>query len=904
MNVAPGSLLAHYHITAALGAGGMGEVWRATDTKLGREVALKVLPEEFAADPERMARFEREAKVLASLNHPNIATLYGLESVSGTDAGADADAGKTTFLAMELVEGEDLSQRIERGPIPVEEAVAIALQIAEALEAAHEQGIVHRDLKPANIKLRSDGAVKVLDFGLAKAWESESGDSSLSLSPTVTRHATVEGVILGTVAYMSPEQARGKRVDHRADIWAFGVVLWEMLTGHKLFEGETVSDVMAAVLTKDLDLGDLPESTPQGVRALLGRCLERDAKLRLQAMGEARIALANPGLMPGAGEPEASAVRARRTGRTAWWTAAVLMAAAVAAGVGWWLASRTGAGGNTASWIFEPVTRLPGLEIEPNLSPDGRFVTYASPIDGDWDIYLLRLGGDNPINLTRDFDGVDRTPVFSPDGGRIAFQSDRDGGGIFVMGATGESVRRATEFGFNPSWSPDENHLVFADEEVALTPWSRIYESHLSIVDLEDGEVARIPIERDAVQPAWSPDGHWVAFWGLPKEGGQRDLWMVRPDGSGLVQLTDDPALDWSPSWSADGRRLFFSSDRGGTLGPWWLDVDPKNGRAASGPQPMTVPSTWAAGMEVSADGRTAVFTSADFRSNIYRCDFDPAKLQIVGDPVAVTRGASSYAQLDPSPDGRWVAATTVANGEILTLISEDGSSIRKLTDDAHHNRGPVWSPDGNSLVFYSDRAGSYQLYSIRPDGSGIEQITDLDHGAVQPRFSPDGRRLFFSTMVGEMGIVSLKSQRPITESVTIPNPPGFGNLQASGWTADGRAVVVAGMNDAGTAGSFSVYDLEGGSYRVLEKQNPKVNLDDGLPVALADGRHYLFNNDRTIVLLDAVTGIEKPLLEPEPGARFISARMGPGDRSIFFIRSEEEADLWMARLTGRDTGD
>jgi serine/threonine-protein kinase len=277
----------------------MGEVWRAEDTKLGREIALKVLPEEFAKDPERMARFEREAKVLASLNHPNIATLYGLETVTSD---ADADSGpqdlKTsrpvTFLAMELVEGEDLSERINRGPIPMEKAASVALQIAEALEVAHEQGIVHRDLKPANIKITEDGTVKVLDFGLAKTWEGKQGDSSLSMSPTLTKHATVEGVILGTAAYMSPEQARGKTVDRRADIWAFGVVLWEMLTGEKLFEGETVSDVMAAVLTRELDLDALPEETPPAIRRLLARCLERDTKNRLQWIGDARLELDEP----------------------------------------------------------------------------------------------------------------------------------------------------------------------------------------------------------------------------------------------------------------------------------------------------------------------------------------------------------------------------------------------------------------------------------------------------------------------------------------------------------------------------------------------------------------------------------------------------------------------------------
>jgi len=293
-----GTTLAHYRITAALGAGGMGEVWRATDEKLGREVALKVLPEEFAKDPNRMARFEREAKVLASLNHPNIATLYGLETA--IPSGTETETGRgsipkpqasspTTFLAMELVEGEDLSERIKRGPIPVDEAVPIALQIAEALEAAHEQGIVHRDLKPANIKLTDDGVVKVLDFGLAKAWETENTDLSSSFSPTITRHATVEGVILGTAAYMSPEQARGKKVDRRADIWAFGVVLWEMLTGHKLFEGETVSDVLAAVLTREPDLSELPPDTPAQVRRVLGRCLQRDPRRRIRDMGDLKF---------------------------------------------------------------------------------------------------------------------------------------------------------------------------------------------------------------------------------------------------------------------------------------------------------------------------------------------------------------------------------------------------------------------------------------------------------------------------------------------------------------------------------------------------------------------------------------------------------------------------------------
>ncbi len=275
-----GDRLGSFLVRSPLGRGGMGEVWRAEDERLGREVALKLLPDDLAADPERRARFEREARLLAALNHPNIATLYGFEHVDGRHV-----------LVMELVEGEDLSRRIARGPIPVEETIAVARQIAEALEAAHERGIVHRDLKPANIKLRPDGTVKVLDFGLARAWEADSAEPSSSISPTMTKHATVEGAILGTAAYMSPEQARGRRVDRRADIWAFGTVLWEMLTGRRLFDGETVADILAGLLVEEPEWTDLPPAIPPSLRRLLRRCLTRDLRQRQQHMGDARLEL-------------------------------------------------------------------------------------------------------------------------------------------------------------------------------------------------------------------------------------------------------------------------------------------------------------------------------------------------------------------------------------------------------------------------------------------------------------------------------------------------------------------------------------------------------------------------------------------------------------------------------------
>jgi serine/threonine protein kinase len=308
MAVTPGTRLGSYEIVAALGAGGMGEVYRARDTRLGREVALKILPDAFTHDPDRIARFQREAQVLASLNHPNIAHIYGVEESGGVSA-----------LVLELVDGPTLADRIAKGPIPLDEALPLARQISEALEAAHEQGIVHRDLKPANIKVRSDGQVKILDFGLAKAMDLTAGSSpSVSVSPTITTPVMMTGVgmILGTAAYMSPEQARGKSADKRADIWAFGAVLFEMVTGHRAFPGEDITDTIVSVVSKDPDWRALPASAPVGLRLLLTRCLKKDVRTRLQAIGDARVQIEE--LLSGAPEDVNSVVSAAAPRPSTW----------------------------------------------------------------------------------------------------------------------------------------------------------------------------------------------------------------------------------------------------------------------------------------------------------------------------------------------------------------------------------------------------------------------------------------------------------------------------------------------------------------------------------------------------------------------------------------------------------
>ena len=412
-----GSRLAHYDVSALIGEGGMGQVWQATDTQLNRQVALKILPDAFAADPDRLARFTREAQILASLNHPNIAAIYGIEESDGTRA-----------LVLELVEGPTLADRISKGPIPLDEALPIAKQIAEALEAAHEAGVIHRDLKPANIKVREDGTVKVLDFGLAKALD-PNPDADPSQSPTLTAAATQMGVIMGTAAYMSPEQASGSTADKRADIWSFGVVLYEMLTGQRLFTGETVSHVLAGVLREEPAWGALPDATPSPITRLLSRCLKKDRKHRLRDIGDALVEL-NDDL----GREPVEAIRQSRS-----WARPALAFTAVgllAFLFGWQMTDPVSTNtaesfvhrvsldvSDAAPLAFDARTSASGVDsILLDISPDGRTIVFVGETDGESRLYVRRLDS----FLTRPLQGTEGAvhPFFSPDGESVGFLTE------------------------------------------------------------------------------------------------------------------------------------------------------------------------------------------------------------------------------------------------------------------------------------------------------------------------------------------------------------------------------------------------------------------------------------------------------------------------------------------------
>jgi Tol biopolymer transport system component len=703
MTLPAGTRLGPYEILSPLGAGGMGEVYRAKDTKLQRDVAIKVLPEMLSADPERLARFEREARVLASLNHPHIAAIYGVE-----------DSTDVKALVLELVEGPTLQDRIELGAIPLEESLPIARQIAEALEAAHEKGIVHRDLKPANVKLDRDGKVKVLDFGLAKALDPLASTSSpdISHSPTMSL-GTQAGMILGTAPYMSPEQARGKPADKRADIWSFGVVLHEMLTGERLFAGETVSDTLAAVLRHDIALDDLPPTTPSGVRLLLARCLDRDPKNRLRDIGEARIAL-TPG---SSASTEARAaveipVATLLAGTVGRWNGGrfvlggALAVAVLAAGVTWW-AARRAASSPSGMPIGPDILRITsdsGLTMDPAVSPSGSLLAYASDRGSpNLNIWTQPLPTGQPVQVTHGETDA-HEPSFSPDGSRIVFRSEQNGGGISVVPALGGTERLIASKGEFPRFSPDGRRIAYetGGRGSAGEAW---------VVEETGGVPTRLaPNMSDAERPAWSPDGAAIVVVGRIGKKDSLD-WHRIDVATGAVtpmKATVIVKKEWLRDASIDAwlpGEILFSALTGDSESIWSVGVS-ADGRSVTGPLRRITAGTGldqSATVAFGAAGRQLYFASLERRANLFR--------------LAIAADA-----------GR-------ATGE-----------PQQLTDDASWDTWPSVSADGKFLVFASDRQSLREAWLMN-----LESLRENPIGAIESRLtnvSPDGRRLIYRAKV------------------------------------------------------------------------------------------------------------------------------------------------------------
>ena len=684
MPVPPGHTLGCYRIESQLGSGGMGEVYRATDTKLGRVVALKLLPASFASDPERLVRFQREARTLAALNHPHIAQVY--------DAGSDA-AASTAYIAMELVEGEDLSQRIARGPVPIAETLAIARQLVQALDAAHERGIVHRDLKPANIKLREDGTVKVLDFGLAKATDPNAAQAGsedpastaptiLANSPTTMSPATTSmGMILGTAGYMSPEQAKGRPVDKRADIWAFGVVLYEMLTGKALFAGETVTEVVAAVIREDISLDALPPDTPRSLRLALERCLERDPRKRLRDIGDLNLDEAGPT------DPRAVAKPTPLLLRIAPWLVA-------AAGIfGTWLLTRPADVAPPApirtSIDLPPGTNLPLRDRAIALSPDGRRLAIvlvdSTTQRSQLHIRSLDSGLFTPLEGT-----VGAIyPFWSPDGTSVGFFADRELRRFDYPNGPVRTITNATE-GRGATWKADDS-IVF----VAATPPDfqktgvyRVRADGRAPAESIGSEVAK---EFTLHSPRFLPDGSGFFLSRRHVERKESPHWLVMDARTGATSRVIDAAAS-EAQYAAPGWLLYVANE---LLMAQAFDPVTRtaSGRAQAIADRVDTDALRATANMTQAAG-TLIFhqTPPPPMRRLTWYDIDGRQIATVGEPAA-------YSEISVSPDGRR-AVVTQSDLQLWMIDLESGTRSPFYAGPDRKGADIVWSPDGREVAF------------------------------------------------------------------------------------------------------------------------------------------------------------------------------------------------------------
>jgi eukaryotic-like serine/threonine-protein kinase len=880
-------IIGPYKIISLLGAGGMGEVYLAEDSRLGRKVALKLLPAHFTQDAERVQRFKREARAASALNHPNILTIY--------EIGQEND---TYFIATEFIEGHTIHHHINHAKMRMRQAVDVAMQIAGALSAAHAAGIVHRDIKPQNIMLRSDGYVKVLDFGLAKLTEQGAPDTL----QTIPSARTDPGRVMGTISYMSPEQALGQEVDPRTDLFSLGVMLYEMVTGSAPFKGNSAAAIFDEILNKKPE--PIATSNPEisvEFERIIYRTLEKDREVRYQTASDLRAELKllqrnlDSGATNSASAPNATSPVARRNSIPFLAKASLLVLALAAISmavisIGVWIRFPQGniSGPNWADAKTTKVTDLAGAEIFPNLAPDGKSLIYASRISGNWDIYSKRIGAKKAENLTESSLEDDTQPAFSFNGKRIAFRSSREGGGIFIMTETGESPKKLVGFGYNPAWSPDGKEIVCTENSVegnsrTLNP------SRMWVVNTTTGE-SRVLTAGDAVQASWSPNNKRIAYWSV-QDGSQRDIWTISPNGGEAVPVTQDAFLDFNPVWSPDGGYLYFISNRKGTFSIWRVAMDEASGKALAEPELVFLSSSRAGHISFSSDGKHMVFMQMTSTQNAHRLVFDALAEKIIGQPTAVTQGSTAATLPSISPDGTLL----VYMGRVIDVelfVMKVGATIpTQITENSGNNMVPRWSPDGKQIAVYSNQSGVYEIYIMNSDGSGRRQLTEVGgNGVVYPVWSSVDKRLAYSLLGGKTCIMDLS--KPFKEQTPEETPlfkDSTDYFRVWDWSPDGKYLLGNRVTVNDSDQGIYTYSLETKEYEQITESGDR-------PLWLNDNRRFLFRSDGKIYIVDRYLKKPNELYSFSPN-NISNPSITRDNRSIYIGIALNEADVWLHSL-------